>query len=70
MPLYNCTLIYSDLLLNQIAGCPNGTYGPNCLESCMCTPEHESSPCDVMNGTCFCLPDYTGSTCDVLSKTF
>ena len=36
----------------------------------MCTPEHESAPCDRTDGTCYCEPGYTGNTCDEGKTTF
>ena len=44
--------------------CPIGTFGEGCSQNCTCLAEHESSPCEHVDGTCHCLPGYTGSSCE------
>lgn len=46
------------------AGCTPGTWGAGCLQNCTCVTEHQSSPCDALDGTCHCLPGYTGVDCE------
>ena len=60
--------IYDNCLSFKFLACLNGTYGPNCLRMCMCSPDHESSPCDRIDGTCYCEPGYTGRFCDILGR--
>ncbi len=55
------TLQTSSLI--SLSGCTPGTWGTDCLQNCTCLTEHQSSPCDVVNGTCHCLPGYTGIEC-------
>ncbi len=44
--------------------CALGTWGTDCLQNCSCVTEHESSPCNAVDGTCNCLPGYTGMDCN------
>ena len=45
--------------------CPDGTFGADCTEDCLCYEDRVGSPqCNSQNGACNCLPGYTGFGCE------
>ena len=57
-------LLTNSLLVCTHTECPAGTFGAGCQSNCTCVAEHESSPCDHVDGTCHCRPGYNGSSCE------
>ena len=46
--------------------CPSGTFGADCMESCLCMEGRVESPeCNSVNGSCNCLPEYSGIYCEL-----
>ena len=51
--------------------CPDGTYGQDCMEICMCIDGSVSIPeCDIVTGRCNCLPQYTGINCEGIKTVY
>lgn len=44
-----------------ISVCPEGMWGPNCVQHCLCM--HEAD-CDPLNGQCKCTAGWTGPACE------
>lgn len=66
LPIEECIRVtwgVCSVILN--AGCPEGKFGVNCLQSCSCG----GSPCDQATGKCRCLPGKTGHDCGRGKKT-
>lgn len=51
---------YQNLSLLLSLACPQGTYGPYCVEKCDC---HRDADCDPVTGQCRCPPGRTGPEC-------
>ena len=54
----NCLFYHAQA---HILGCPAGTHGTYCSESCDCL---NGAKCDRVTGACDCKPGFIGNTCE------
>ncbi|XP_052773094.1 uncharacterized protein LOC128211963 [Mya arenaria] len=46
-----------------VPGCPNGTFGVNCDQTCSCN-QTNTDICDKVDGNCQCNPSWKGTSCE------